>query len=93
MENAYLSRLRYGVRAAEKWYAGLSETIESLTTFPHRFPVASEGDVLGSDLRQMVYGIGSSAYRVLYRVIEPDDDYVGIVRVMTVRSAVRSRDS
>jgi hypothetical protein len=40
-------------------------------------------------VRQIIYGKGASAYRILYRVIEPGGNDPGIVRVLHVRHAMQ----
>jgi len=37
----------------------------------------------------MIYGKGTSAYRILYRIIEADEQGLGIVRVLHVRHAAQ----
>jgi plasmid stabilization system protein ParE len=88
MDAAYLNRMQNGLQSAERWYAGLVRALESLSTFPNRFPLASD-NIASDGVRQMLYGSGSSAYRVLYRVIEPQKDEAGIVRVLHIRHASR----
>ena len=91
IEAAYLGRMRLGLQVAERWYAGLARALESLSQLPHRFPLAAESDTLGGDIRQMIYGTGRGGYRILYRVLEPDNDNPGIVRILHVRHAARRR--
>ena len=87
-EAAFLGRMRFGQKSAEDWYAGLGRALESLAQFPGRFPFAPESDVLGGDVRQMLYGKGRAAYRVLYRIIAPQEGEPGLVRVMHIRHAL-----
>src|SRR5437660_12710683 len=89
IEAAYLGRMRFGQPAADRWYAGLARALESLSQLPRRCPVAPESDVLGGEVRQMIYGQGRGAYRVLYRVLEPEEGSPGIVRILHVRHAAR----
>lgn len=91
VEAAYLSHMRFGERAAERWYAGFARALETLAIFPKGFALTSNNDALGDDVRQMIYGRGNSAYRILYRVIEPEGDEPGIVRVQHVRHALQKR--
>ena len=83
--------MRYGLQNAENWYAGLNRAIESLDTFPRRFVLAPESDLLGGNVRQMLYGTGRNTYRVLYRVIEPQGEYAGIVRILRLRHVSQQR--
>jgi plasmid stabilization system protein ParE len=91
IEAAYLGRMRFGQSVADRWYAGLARALESLSELPHRHPRAPESDVMGAAVRQMIYGRGRSAYRVLYRVFEPEQGTSGLVRVLHVRHAARQR--
>lgn len=91
IESAYFQRMRFGLQNADNWYAGLSRAIESLDTFPRRFTIAPDSDILGGNVRQMLYGTGRNAYRILYRVIEPQGDNAGIVRILRLRHTSRRR--
>jgi plasmid stabilization system protein ParE len=91
IEAAYLGRMRFGQQVADRWYAGLARALESLSQLARRYPLALEGDTMAGEIRQMIYGRGGSAYRVLYRVLEPEDDSPGIVRILHVRHAARQR--
>ena len=86
VEAAYLNQMRYGERAAERWYAGFARALETLSLFPKGFALVSSPDALDGDVRQMLYGKGNSAYRILYRVFEPEaEEELGIVRIQHVR--------
>jgi plasmid stabilization system protein ParE len=91
IEAPYLGRMRFGLPTADRWYAGLARALESLAQLPRRHPVAPESDMLGGELHQMIYGRGRSAYRILYRVFEPEGDEPGVVRILHVRHAARQR--
>ena len=91
VEAAYLGRLRFGQQAADRWYAGLVRVFGTLSGVPRGFPVAEESDALGGEVRVFVYGKGGSAYRILYRVIEPLGGEPGIVRISHVRHSARRR--
>ena len=91
VEAAYLGRMQFGQRAADTWYAGLGRKLVTLSRVPRGFPVAPGSESLGGGVRQMVYGKGGSAYRILYRVIEPEGEEPGIVRILHVRHAARQR--
>jgi plasmid stabilization system protein ParE len=91
IEAAYLGRMRYGLQAADQWYAGLVRALESLSQLPRRYPLAPESDARDGGVRQMIYGRGANAYRILYRVLESEEGSPGIVRVLHVRHATRQR--
>lgn len=91
VEAAYMGRLQFGQRAADRWYAGLIRAFETLARVPRGFPLAEDSDALGGEVRQFVYGKGGGAYRVLYRVIEPQGNEPGIVRISHVRHGAQRR--
>ena len=91
IEAAYMGRLRFGLPAADRWYAGLARAVESLSQLARRYPLAPESDMLGGEVRQMIYGRGRSAYRILYRVLDPEEGSPGIVRILHVRHAAQQR--
>jgi plasmid stabilization system protein ParE len=65
--------------------------LESLSQLARRYPLAPESGTFGGEVRQMIYGRGRSAYRILYRVLEPEEGSPGIVRILHVRHAARQR--
>jgi plasmid stabilization system protein ParE len=89
VEQAYLFHLKLGVATADLWYAGLLAQVSRLSTFPFAYPIAPDANVLGGDVRQMLYGRGRGAYRILYRVIPAVEDDAALVRVLHVRHAAR----
>lgn len=89
VDAAYLSRMQFGERAAQQWYARFARALETLAQFPHAFALAPGSRERGEDVRQMIFGRGNAAYRVLYRVIEPEEDLPGIVRVVHVYHAMQ----
>src|SRR5579872_4000254 len=70
-EAAYLWMLRRSPSAAARWYEGLLAAIGSLDEFPHRCPVARESHPFEREIRQLLYGKGRGAYRVLFAIVEP----------------------
>ena len=66
---------------AARWFNGLEAAIETLELFPHRCPVASEGERANRRLRHLLYGSKRDVYRVLYDIDEP----LKLVRVRAVR--------
>jgi plasmid stabilization system protein ParE len=59
IEKAYLSRMKFGARSADEWYAGLGSALERLSYLPRGYPLASESDALEGEVRQMIYGKGA----------------------------------
>jgi plasmid stabilization system protein ParE len=91
IEAAYPGRMRFGQSVADRWYAGLARALESLSQLPHRHLRAPESDMMGGEVRQMIYGRGRGAYRVLHRVFEPEEGTSGVVRILHVRHVARQR--
>ncbi len=53
-------------RAATRWFDKLINTIETLETIPQRCPLSPEGQELGIELRQLLYGKRHGVYRMLF---------------------------
>jgi plasmid stabilization system protein ParE len=70
---------------ADRWLAGLQTAIADIGTFPRGYPLARESGRSKRELRQMVYGRGLRAYRVVF-TIEGEE-----VHVLHVRRAARRR--
>lgn len=83
-DNAYLRRSHLkGPEDANRWYAQLAATVLSLEQMPRRGTVVErfEGDV-----RRIIFGRGSSAYLIVYRVFEPaEGETEGLVQVLRIR--------
>ncbi len=55
--------------AASRWLVGLEKAIASLSKLPSRHPIAEdESELLGIDLRQMIYGRRPGTYRLLFSI-------------------------
>jgi plasmid stabilization system protein ParE len=54
--------------AAMKWLDGIEQTIAELSEFPTRCPLAPESDVVGSEIRQQLYGRRQHKYRILFAI-------------------------
>ncbi|MBL8228848.1 MAG: type II toxin-antitoxin system RelE/ParE family toxin [Bryobacterales bacterium] len=65
--------------AGMRWFDALKKAIESLSTFPQRFPLAPENARVPYEVRQMLYGHKPHIYRILY-TIEGDTVFVLHVR-------------
>lgn len=70
---------------ADEWKAGLFEAVAPLATMPHR-QIAPEQARFRQEIRQIIYRrrAGSVAYRVLYTIVEAEDD-APYVRILHVR--------
>lgn len=81
---------RFSPERATECYLGLREATDGLTVFPNRFPYVPDRSRYDGTVRYRLYGRGSAAYRITYRVIEPfSPDEVGTVRVLHVLHALR----
>ena len=86
LDAAYLFFLQKSPDAAMRWYTSARAAIASLSTFPRRCPLARENaSYPGNEIRQLLYGTGRSAYRILFTVF--DDD--GEIRVLQFRHGAR----
>lgn len=89
-ESAYLwLKEQVSDKQATKWYNGLVDAIYSLDTLPLRCPLAPESEELGVELRQLLYGKRSAAYRILFAVVWEEAEEV--VRVYRVWHGARDR--
>ncbi len=91
-EDAYFRfSARMGPDFASYWYDGLRAAMRiKLSAMPQRFPISEEGNAVypGTQRRFMLFGEGSMVYRVLFHIIEPQENETeGIVRVLRVRHA------
>ena len=69
--------------AAVVWYHGLKSAILSLDAVPERCALSREGDLLGYELRQLVYGKRGGRYRIVFRMIDSE------VHILAVRHGAR----
>jgi plasmid stabilization system protein ParE len=83
-DQIYLWISQRSPESAARWYSGLLKACQSLSVFPHRFPVLPRELAV----RRMLYG----KYRVLYRIVEPqDEEEEGIVRVLHIHHGARQQ--
>jgi hypothetical protein len=69
------------MEAAERWYMVAMEKIYSLEHFPMRCPVARESEIVGVEIRHLLFGVSSKhTHRVLYEI---DGDVVNVLRVLS----------
>lgn len=69
------------MEAAERWYMVVMDKIYSLEHFPMRCPVARESEILGVEIRHLLFGVSSKhTHRVLYEI---DGDVVNVLRVLS----------
>lgn len=53
---------------AERWYRGLFEQIETLTSFPLRCPLAAEDPKFPEEIRELLYGKRNHKYRIIFTI-------------------------
>lgn len=68
---------------AQVWYQGLIKAIASLKEMPRRCPIAREDAFFSQEIRQLLYGKGKQAYRIIFTVIE--DQPIPTVRILYIR--------
>lgn len=92
---AYEYIRQYAPERAEKWLQGLFDAIFSLDEMPRRCPVIPEVEEIGREVRQLLYGKRTSAYRIIFEIKE-DTTEDPIVRILRVwhgsRDVIRPED-
>lgn len=73
------------IQRAKLWYDGLLQAIASLSTRPKRCSLARENAYFSKEVRQLLYGKGRSSYRILFTIVENNDE--SIVRILHIRHA------
>jgi plasmid stabilization system protein ParE len=74
-----------GPAAVARWRAGLLGVVRKLEDNPTLYPAADEAADLGVDLRELLYGRRTSAYRVLFTITGQT------VNILRVRHAAQDR--
>ena len=85
LEDAFIYLAERSPVAAARWYRHVRIAIESLSEMPARCPLAPETAKLGFNLRHLVIGQHPSRYRIVFRIIEENQE----VHVLTVRHGAR----
>ncbi|MEA5471403.1 type II toxin-antitoxin system RelE/ParE family toxin [Spirulina sp. 06S082] len=70
IKDAYFWFSNYSPRQARSWLEGLYKSILSLEKMPLRCSLVFENDFFEEEIRQLIYGKGKSAYRILFTVME-----------------------
>ena len=91
IDAAFLRLSAYDPNFAGRWLEGLTQAIESLETLPRRHErITLKND--GRETRRMLYRNGRTAYRIIFLLLDNDDDgEEETVRVLQVRSAAQFR--
>ncbi len=77
-DEAYAWIAQSSPEQAERWYQGLFEQIETLTSRPLLYPVAAENDKFPEEIREMLYGKRRNKYRIVFTI---RDDTVVVLYV------------
>lgn len=68
IEQSYLWYRERNPDFADRWFRGLMNAIATLQEKPKRCPLALENEVFADELRQLLYGKGKSAFRILFTI-------------------------
>ncbi len=78
-ENARWLNRQGSITAADRWYAELIKSLNTLRRLPERQPIAEEeSEHFGFTVHQMLYGRRPNVYRILFAV---DGDSVTLISV------------
>lgn len=72
IKDAYFWLSNYSPRQARSWLEGLYKSILSLEMMPLRCSLAFENDFFEEEIRQLIYGKGRNAYRILNYICAKD---------------------
>jgi len=78
-EEAYLWRQQNIPERADEWFNGLLQAVFSLENFPIRCALAPISDAFERKVRQLLYGKGRGAYRILFTITE---ETVVVLRIL-----------
>lgn len=85
-ETAFLWIRDFNSETAKSWYEGLLQAVVSLEESPHRCPTAPEGEMLGREIKQLIYGKRKQNYRIFFEIFEREK----IVRIYRIRHTARN---
>lgn len=92
IDAAFLRLSAYDPTFAGRWLEGLTQAIEALETLPRRHEKISLTGQAGRETRRMLYRNGRTVYRVVFILLDNDDDgEEETVRILQVRSAAQFR--
>ncbi|MTJ48523.1 type II toxin-antitoxin system RelE/ParE family toxin [Dolichospermum sp. UHCC 0259] len=78
IEEAYFWFINISHQKARTWLEGLYKSILALEKMPSRCSLAFENDFFDQEIRQLIYGKGRNAYRIIFTIV---DDNVQIIFV------------
>jgi plasmid stabilization system protein ParE len=85
IDSAFHYRLLPSPRAAERFRDGIADALRSLTQMPERCAFAPENEFFDTEVRQLIYRHGQTAYRILFTVFPPEGDGPALIRIIRVR--------
>ncbi|MGK7932929.1 MAG: type II toxin-antitoxin system RelE/ParE family toxin [Microcystaceae cyanobacterium] len=91
IENTYFWLSNTSSRQARKWLEGLNKAILSLETMPLRCSLAFENEFFEKEIRQLIYGKGRNAYRILFTVFD-DKVQILFIRHAAQKPVIDERD-
>ncbi|MDZ8104191.1 MAG: type II toxin-antitoxin system RelE/ParE family toxin [Nostoc sp. DedQUE12a] len=83
IEEAYFWLSNDSSSKARQWLKGLYKAILSLEKMPSRCSLAFENDFFEQEIRQLLYGKGRNAYRILFTIVNDS------VEILFVRHAAQ----
>ena len=91
IEDAYFWFSNISHQKARTWLEGLYKSILSLEKMPSRCSLAFENEFFYQEIRQLIYGKGRNAYRIIFTIV---DDNVQIIFVRdTAQKPIRDEES
>lgn len=83
IEETYLWFSNDSSRKARIWLEGLYKAILSLENMPFRCSLAFENNFFNEEIRQLIYGKGRNAYRIIFTIVDNS------VQILFVRHAAQ----
>ena len=68
LDSAYQWIARRSPTSAARWFNRFVEALKTLERFPDRCGLAPEGEQIGQEIRQLVHGRRTGAYRALFLI-------------------------
>jgi plasmid stabilization system protein ParE len=80
---AYLWAAERAPFTAASWLQRFEAELQTLATSPQRFQLAPENALVGSEIRQLIFGRRQGAYRALFVIVGDQ------VKILHIRRAIR----
>lgn len=85
-EIAFLWIRDFNPETAKSWYEGLLHAVFSLEVSPRRCPTAPESEMLGREIKQLIYGNRKQTYCIFFEIFDDEK----IVRIYRIRHTARN---